>query len=553
LVKSRDNGEFFVAKLCQKQTTEAGDEYTVLASLDFPAIPKIEERFETEDTVCILREYVDGQTLDKLDTPLTESRTLDIGIQLCGILTYLHSQSPPIIHRDIKPSNVILDPEGGVHLIDFGISRQFSGSASKDTSLMVTEGYAPPEQYGFKQTDCRADLYSLGVLLCFLLTGERDLEALTGPGDQKLARVIRKCAAFAPESRYPTAEAVKRALLGLPGKRTRQLWTAAAIVPLVIAAAVIAWPFHEIETPPDNNVVIPSEDGTIKPPIYEGVVFTEPLIEQAARLALRLPDDAELTEYDLTLVEEVYINFDKAFDNIHDFWGYYVEGLNISGTGAMTSLEDLRMMPSLKRVFIHNQRITDIEPLSQLALLSVLDLDRCDITDLSPLAGAQSLQDISIGHASFTDISPLLSLPSLTRLHIVRCNDFDVRRLRDFRGLREITIGNPTFEMNHYKYLPEIPLEHLNLEFSSVDSLEWFSMYKPSLRHLSLAGTSFLSIEGIEEFKELQTLRITFTHIADLTPLLLLPNLREVYIDSSMQGVADSIRDRAEFEFVVEA
>jgi serine/threonine protein kinase len=258
LVKSRDSGEYFIAKLYQKPYAAGGDEGAILARLDHPAIPKAADCFETADTFCVLREYADGLPLDRLDTPLEERRVLDIGSQLCGILTYLHGQTPPIIHRDVKPHNVILSPENRVHLIDFGISRQFSENAPKDTALFVTEGYAPPEQYGYKQTDCRADIYSLGVLLCFLLTGKQDLDALDGLPNQKLARVIRKCAEFSPKDRYLTAAAAKKALLGTAKKALQ--WGRIATVSLVLltAAAVLAvW--QSSKPPVEEGAFIPPE------------------------------------------------------------------------------------------------------------------------------------------------------------------------------------------------------------------------------------------------------------------------------------------------------
>lgn len=211
LVKSRKSGGYLLMKVYGKSVVR-GDEYAILARLNLPAIPKAKETFETEDTVCLVREFVDGKSLDKLNLPLDEQRVLDIAAQLCDILGYLHNQTPPIIHRDLKPQNVIIDPAGKIHLIDFGIARQFNQNAQKDTTLILTEGYAPPEQYGFQQTDCRSDIYSLGVLLCFLMTGVCNLSELVHIENRHIARVIQKCTMFSPDDRYPTVNAVKTRL-----------------------------------------------------------------------------------------------------------------------------------------------------------------------------------------------------------------------------------------------------------------------------------------------------------------------------------------------------
>ena len=213
VVRRKSDGEYFLAKFYSRPSDAEDVEESILTQLDHPAIPKIVDSIKAEGRVCIVREYARGASLDRLSYMLDEDGVLDIGLQLCDILIYLHCLEPPVIHRDIKPQNVILDDEGFVHLIDFGISRKFSNEALKDTASIGTEGFMPPEQYGFKQTDCRADIYSMGVLLCWLLSGQRDAEKLTAPVSAVLIEIIKKSTAFAPENRYPSANAVKEALL----------------------------------------------------------------------------------------------------------------------------------------------------------------------------------------------------------------------------------------------------------------------------------------------------------------------------------------------------
>ena len=99
-------------------------------------------------------------------------KTLDIALQLCSVVEYLHTRQPPIVFRDLKPGNVMLTPSGHVYLIDFGIARHFKPGQEKDTTALGSSGYAPPEQYGKSQTTTRADIYSLGATLHQLLTGD---------------------------------------------------------------------------------------------------------------------------------------------------------------------------------------------------------------------------------------------------------------------------------------------------------------------------------------------------------------------------------------------
>ena len=92
-------------------------------------------------------------------------------LKLTDILSYLHSENPPIIHRDIKPQNIIVGRDSSIHLIDFGIARVHKEERTQDTSVVLTLDYASPEQYGFEQTTPLSDIYSLGVVMLFLATG----------------------------------------------------------------------------------------------------------------------------------------------------------------------------------------------------------------------------------------------------------------------------------------------------------------------------------------------------------------------------------------------
>lgn len=130
---------------------------------------------------------------------------------MCRVLDYLHRQQPPVIHRDIKPQNIIIDRDGCCRLIDLGTARRFRSEQAGDTVLMGTEATAPPEQFGYRQTDQRSDIYSVGMLLRFMLGGS--LEPLPRHRSYGgLAHIARRCTAFDPRRRYPSAPALLRAL-----------------------------------------------------------------------------------------------------------------------------------------------------------------------------------------------------------------------------------------------------------------------------------------------------------------------------------------------------
>jgi serine/threonine protein kinase len=150
-------------------------EVEVLSQLHHPNLPRIYEHFQTGEQWYLVMEFIEGETLEAYQSrapnrKLLLSEVLDIGIRLCCILDYLHSQQPPIIFRDLKPTNVIRASTGQLYLVDFGIARYFKPGQPKDTVALGSPGYAAPEQYGKAQTTPRADIYSLGAVLHQLLT-----------------------------------------------------------------------------------------------------------------------------------------------------------------------------------------------------------------------------------------------------------------------------------------------------------------------------------------------------------------------------------------------
>lgn len=147
-----------------------------LVRLNHPNLPRVMDAFVEKDRFYLVMEYIEGITLENrmrdLESGLPDvMEVVEWGLQIADVLAYLHSQEPPIIFRDLKPANIMIQPDGSVRLIDFGIARRFQPGASKDTALLGSVGYSPPEQFGRSQTDTRSDLYAFGATLHHLLTG----------------------------------------------------------------------------------------------------------------------------------------------------------------------------------------------------------------------------------------------------------------------------------------------------------------------------------------------------------------------------------------------
>lgn len=200
-------------------------EGNLLAALNHPAIPKIYDVFSNPDHSYLIMEYIDGKDLEAVlgntEGYLPVTQVVEWAIQLCDVLTYLHSQPEPIVFRDMKPSNVMLDQHENVRLIDFGIAKGFQ--AGQKGTMIGTEGYSPPEQYR-GEAGPLGDLYALGATFHHLLTkrdprleppfsfAERPLRKLNPEVPEQLEQIINKSLAYNPGDRFASAAAMKQAL-----------------------------------------------------------------------------------------------------------------------------------------------------------------------------------------------------------------------------------------------------------------------------------------------------------------------------------------------------
>jgi serine/threonine protein kinase len=224
--KQNNSAQCVVKQLNSKNTDQAEldeavrlfmREVEMLRRLRHRGIVRFFDHHITKDgKYFLVMDYVQGKNLESIITtygPFNSEATVEIGIQCCEVLEYLHEQDPPVIYRDLKPSNLMLTPEGEIVFIDFGIARTFMPKQA--ATRVVTAGYSPPEQY-FGRPEIRSDLYALGATLGHLLTGQRPKPlSVSAPRMLRsdvlmtLDDLIKRMTAHNPEDRPVSAKQIR--------------------------------------------------------------------------------------------------------------------------------------------------------------------------------------------------------------------------------------------------------------------------------------------------------------------------------------------------------
>lgn len=195
----------------------------VLREHAFSFLPEYVEYVETADTGYLLREYIEGDTLWEWVNKrgvFSAGEAREILRRLCDMVGQFHQQKPSVIHRDIKPQNIVITREKNLFLIDMGTVREYKEDTRQDTVFVGTKPTAAPEQYGYRQTDGRADIYALGVLYLFLLTGNLDVQYPKNWEmlDTEVCRIIWKCTKMDPDDRYQSCAELKKAVSAVKRK-----------------------------------------------------------------------------------------------------------------------------------------------------------------------------------------------------------------------------------------------------------------------------------------------------------------------------------------------
>lgn len=575
------------------------NEGRLMSAAQCDGVPAVFLCIEYEGESCLLREYVRGQTLREIIEAggcETEREAAEILIKLLNVLSVLHSLDPPIVHRDIKAENIILTPEGKLYLIDFGIAREHSGTAPHDTVIMGTPASAPPEQFGFSETDPRSDIYSAGVLLKELCPKS----AVNSSHAAKLAAIAEKSTAFSPDMRYDSAGAMSEELSRIfkkPPNVSKAI--AAAAVALIIAAAGFfagqcsnkvptADPQGLAET--ESTAAVTTSAGETSAAISEKIaaeppeeispdsiyVFRDSGIENEV-LRQTGKQKGTVTYADLeristiSLVGELPVDL---FDISVNSDGITLDGVILWQKGSIERLDDLADMKNLRFLMLANQNITNISPLENLSLQQ-LCLHGNNIIDLSPLSGQTELERLYISENPVMDISPLAGLQSLEFINVGGTNIDTLFPLDQLPRLHGLELYSAPRLMNMHA-LDSMHLDYINmnpctkeafLSISQMESLQHVYIFSPrgydrisqlsqlsGLETLWIDHAGFHSLDGVEELQQLRSLSLFWsdvddisalrgnetieemwffmTNIEDFSPLQEMKGLKKVYCDS---------------------
>ena len=204
LIRHRATGRRFILR----QFTGNPEVYQKLLDYACPYLPLVFEVASQGEENLVLEEFIEGDTLGFLlkDALFSSDETKMIVMQVCKALWVLHSIGA--VDRDVKPENIILRGSDAI-LIDFDAARLHKPEVSNDTQLLGTTGFAAPEQYGLSQSDIRTDIYSLGILINVMLTGEHPSKRLA---DGRMGRIVDRCTHVNPQRRYKNVLRLMEAL-----------------------------------------------------------------------------------------------------------------------------------------------------------------------------------------------------------------------------------------------------------------------------------------------------------------------------------------------------
>lgn len=287
-----------------------------LAELNHPGLASIVGHGTSSNYQYVVKTYIEGETLRQYitrDGPMKDSMVKRVADQLIEVFEYLHSRPEPFIFRDLKPANIVVTPEFKIVLIDLETIRQTRSEQNSDTFYVGTHGYASPEQYGYKQSDERSDIYTIGATLYYLYTAE---EPPILPQKQlrvtqrnlrnsiPMAHVINTCMAFNPEDRFKNVGSIKKAFR----KRyyiSPKSFKRAKVGSVIVLIVMTLFSFRHMALEAILDII--EENGYIEQDV-------ETIIETKFNVIMRDPSAGKISTIQLPTTDEIYFIEGKSIE-----------------------------------------------------------------------------------------------------------------------------------------------------------------------------------------------------------------------------------------------
>lgn len=599
LVCAKEGGARAIVKTADATCKEnLEEEYSLLRMLDGGGFPRAIAYHQENDRRCLIREYVEGVTLDAyidLHGVFSEEQCARIAHDLCDTILRLHSLPEPVIHRDIKPQNIIYTPQKNCVLIDLGAARHYREASEKDTVYIGTAIAAAPEQFGYRQTDVRSDVYALGVLMLYLCTGSYDLARCDEIKNKRLAGIIRRCTRFDPADRYPSIQRVQMHLNLILNHRLRSyrsfcgglalgLTLGALLCFVIMRQSALLAPAEEAAA------VLPAATVSAAP-VVQTVVFSSELIERAVRETLGIDAATPIYESDLDRVTQLMIRGDNVYSDwdtfIHDVTYITPEGngtlfsmedvakfpnLHILGIvdqklfdlsilkqttietlvlsgNLITDLSPLTEMPCLSKLYLNGNPITDISVLSQIPTLKILDIGSTYVTDLSPINGI-NLQKLWLNDTPIADYSPLLSLNQLETLWVSRLDAQALSICSQLTQLYSLSIYDTPVLTSLSPLADMTYLSFLDLVNDGVTSIEDVGRF-PYLYYFCLMGNPVTDLTPLTTPPIVRSLNITYLDIDDYSFLTQISTLKVVYCSAEQGEIIRALPGAENIELII--
>lgn len=511
-----------------------------VARLKHPSIVPVHDVGRDYGKVFIVSEFVEGGNLSqqiKSSKP-TEAQAVKWISDIAEALEYAHSEG--IVHRDIKPANILIDHHGRALLADFGIAQ----SASKTGRFAPSIGtlrYMAPEQLKGKDVDQRSDIYSLGVVLYELLTGELPYrsnhpatlrqEILSGVhlNDRDLPAglhaICEKAMRLDPKDRFPSAIAFAGEIKNVlkPSQRNKLIAPLIVLVPLLFMGIFMLAPIPSIKKSSKREI-------KAMEPHWIAHVVQLPAEEQIAEVIAKLK---ELNpEFDGKVIAEhengQVHSWDMRTDQVTDIRPLaalkLLKSVNLSGTytwkhnGKLVDISPLEGIP-IEGLEVTSTLVEDLSPLRNTPL-TFLRVDNTNVTDLSPICNAK-LTRLYIHNTMISDLTPIQGM-DLTFLHMantqvkelsalfgmpledLRCQYCGIKDLRPLQGMPLYSLeihGNPITDLSP---LANSPMQYLNIYKTNIT--DWSPL--KTMRQLKMVAFDFDKERDSEILQSITTLEI---------------------------------------------